>query len=269
MKTVRTTVIASLIALMGASGLWWFTPVVLQTVVEILLYRSSDGPFGDLTRQLTWAAGWSAVAAVAFALGLSVAVGGLDHANRSCQASRFGQPLLLLAATIAMAAAIPLFCATGHFYLLFRALTATDATYSAEQLRQSLGPIHLGFVLLLGIAGALFAAGFAGISKQPRETTYGRLMVVNLGFTVFVGLVFAAAFVTSWACARHFEWLFLSHDAVPAHGIAAILYAIVVAQLLASACLAAFGVVLGSLACFVGEKVPSCKQSYTTPAMAK
>jgi len=269
MKTVRTTTFASLVALLGAGGLWWFTPIVLQTVVEILLYQPGNSPFGDLTRQLTWSSGWSAVAAVAFALGLSVAVGGLIHANRFYRASAVGQPLLLLTAAIAMAAAIPLFCAAGHFYLLFRALMATDATYSAAQLQQSLGPIRLGFALLLCIPGALLAASFAGISRQPCKTTPNRLMTMNLGFVTFVELVFAAAFVTIWVHAYHIEGLFTPADAVSVSEIAGILYVIVVAQVLASACVATLSIALGGLACFARDKTLLGEFSPTMSAMVK
>ncbi len=269
MKTVRTTTFASLVALLGAGGLWWFTPVVLQTLVEILLYQPGNGLFGNLTRQLTWSSGWSAVAAVAFALGLSVAVGGLIHANRSYRVSTFGQPLFLLTAILAMAAAIPLFYATGHFYLLFRALMATNATYNVAQLQQSLGPVHLGFALLLCIPGALLAASFAGISRQPSQTTPKRLMTMNFSFATFVELVFAAAFVTIWAHAYRFEGLFMPHDAVSVHEIAGILYSIVVAQVLASACVATLSIALGGLACFVRDKTLLGKLSPTMSAMVK
>ena len=200
MKIVWTGVAGAVISLAAAAGLCCYAPAAIETVSEVLTFRPLHGgrPNCDYPYQLRT----EAVLALALAAGFVAAVTALGRAQPVPRRVGLRPALLLAGVAGAIAAAAALLLVVIHWqhflWPLFTGKAALTQQMVAQEVADTVGPLRLGFLLLLAMPMALGAASLVGMGGPRPAAARGWLTAGGAGFAAVVGLGFAAAFWLSW-----------------------------------------------------------------------
>ena len=237
----------------AAAGLCCYAPAAIETVSEVLTFmpRSGNRPNCDYPYQLRT----EAVLALALAAGFVAAVSALGRANRSQGVSAFGRELLLAGAAGMIAAAVFLLLVVIDWQGLLGTLTTGKPLTQqmvAQEVADTVGPLRLGFLLLLAMPLALLAASLAGMGGTRPAAARGWLTAGGAGFGAVVGLGLAAAHGLSWnfAC-KAYGIIAVGGVQLQVKPLVGRLHDLLSAQFLAGVCLLLLGLILAAVACLL------------------